>query len=558
MNITNLIVDYLKQGHVVELPKIGTLSNQRQSAHMDDASHTFHAERNTVSFSTDTNGNNDIVKHLAEVECVDLKIAQLMWNNYIDALTDKLNRTGSHLFPGIGELHLTADNYQFDRVDEPTNNNDGVITNVKRYDTDNTDPFAAFDAPNEEPEPTPEPEPEPTPELASEPVPESVPTPEPEPEPEPEPAPDPEPIVATEPTESDNAINSETDSIANNGHSSETNDDVFANLPKEETVENKKKKKKHGWLWLLLILLVLGAGGYYYYTHDYHNNDTTQNTAETAKDSIQTTNAIAIDSTTIDATIGDSTLSNGETEESSETTNEFSYANMVNIFTFNSDLLEYSENEHIANRNIILNTLQEYWHQYLISQRYINAEAYMQNALTEYIDNRLAELLSQEKYSVMRFFHSEDFLHQFFYDELKSKKASHARVAIQSELMDPTLLNEILRQIVENNNLSPVGGESTPKAKVQKPEHKTDNTSSAHMETRSKKGFDIIAGFYTSRQSAVKMTTRLKSLGCDAYIIDQNHLYYVSMGSASTRTAAEALYKQITSWYDGSVVIKQL
>ena len=74
----------------------------------------------------------------------------------------------------------------------------------------------------------------------------------------------------------------------------------------------------------------------------------------------------------------------------------------------------------------------------------------------------------------------------------------------------------------------------------------------------SKQGFDIIAGCYLNRQTATKMTARLHELGCDAYIIEKNDLFYVSMGSAASRTSAESLFHHIKSWYDGDIVIKQL
>ena len=73
----------------------------------------------------------------------------------------------------------------------------------------------------------------------------------------------------------------------------------------------------------------------------------------------------------------------------------------------------------------------------------------------------------------------------------------------------------------------------------------------------SKQGFDVIAGFYINRNTANKMASRLKSQGFDAYIIEKNDAYYVSMGSAPTRTKAEALYNHIKSWYDGDISIKQ-
>ena len=72
----------------------------------------------------------------------------------------------------------------------------------------------------------------------------------------------------------------------------------------------------------------------------------------------------------------------------------------------------------------------------------------------------------------------------------------------------------------------------------------------------SKQGFDIIAGFFTSKKSANKCANQLKALGSDAYIISKSGGYYVSMGSAPTYTAAQAMEKHIKSWYKSDVSIK--
>lgn len=84
-----------------------------------------------------------------------------------------------------------------------------------------------------------------------------------------------------------------------------------------------------------------------------------------------------------------------------------------------------------------------------------------------------------------------------------------------------------------------------------------ENPVYVYVEKGSKQGYDIIAGFYLNKATAAKMTARLHELGCDAYIIEFNDLYYVSMGSASSQTSADALLKHIKSWYDGDAVIKK-
>ena len=85
-----------------------------------------------------------------------------------------------------------------------------------------------------------------------------------------------------------------------------------------------------------------------------------------------------------------------------------------------------------------------------------------------------------------------------------------------------------------------------------------DRYANVTTQPNSKQGFDIIAGFYLNKGTAAKLTARLHSQGCDAYIIEKDEMYYVSMGSAPTRTKAEALYNHIKSWYDGDIVIKKL
>lgn len=52
------------------------------------------------------------------------------------------------------------------------------------------------------------------------------------------------------------------------------------------------------------------------------------------------------------------------------------------------------------------------------------------------------------------------------------------------------------------------------------------------------------------------MVDRLKGYGCAAYIIEINHGYYVSMGSAKTRTLAEEKQRRAKEWYDGDISIK--
>jgi cell division septation protein DedD len=126
-------------------------------------------------------------------------------------------------------------------------------------------------------------------------------------------------------------------------------------------------------------------------------------------------------------------------------------------------------------------------------------------------------------------------------------------------------LDGILDRMVQELGLEPdaaVPGNAaaaTPAPAVRKTAEKepTEAPVTVNMEQNSKQGFDIIAGFYLDRDRAARLTARLHELGSDAYIIEKNDMYYVSMGSAKDRTSAEALFNHIKSWYDGDIVIKQ-
>ena len=67
----------------------------------------------------------------------------------------------------------------------------------------------------------------------------------------------------------------------------------------------------------------------------------------------------------------------------------------------------------------------------------------------------------------------------------------------------------------------------------------------------------IIAGAYVNKSNADRQCIQLKSKGCDAYIINRYGMYYVSMGSAASRTEIEAKYDHIKEWYKGDVTIKK-
>ena len=145
MNITDLIVEQLKQGRSVELTGIGTLSTVMQSPRHDQAKGIYYPAHLTPTFTDTTSGDEGIVEVLAERECVGIEVARQMWHNYMDALGDKLHRSGSHTFGELGTLHMDASGAHFEVAEELmlSVGDEKPIENVKTYaHDDDDDPFA--------------------------------------------------------------------------------------------------------------------------------------------------------------------------------------------------------------------------------------------------------------------------------------------------------------------------------------------------------------------------------------------------------------------------------
>jgi hypothetical protein len=307
--------------------------------------------------------------------------------------------------------------------------------------------------------------------------------------------------------------------------------------PKEE-----EKKKSCKWLWLLLALLLIGAvcgAGYYLYKH----------------------------------------RSVGNAPEVAAPTASFRHidAPKYTHFSYNTDLITYSEREITQNRDMVMETMTDYIVEYLAQNNYLSARVPMLERIRYYVDGRMGMLMG-ERFALQRFIpYEDDYIYRHCEPWLKRSYADTVRHFIQSELMNINVLGSILDNVVEELGIASSAPAKTaaevqqvheaervataPKqqAKPQpKPQEAKPAPAEANVAKGSKQGFDIIAGFYLNKGTATKMASRLHAQGCDAYIIQKNDMYYVSMGSAPTRTKAEALYNHIKSWYDGDIVIKQL
>ena len=241
----------------------------------------------------------------------------------------------------------------------------------------------------------------------------------------------------------------------------------------------------------------------------------------------------------------------------------------ANSLTYNCDMIEYSNREIMAQREQVCRFLDSYINTYLASRNFSNAKAPMMDRIRQYSGQRLGELLG-ERFAVQRLIPYDDYIYEYNKPFLKQTNAARARTTVQAELMDYRSLDDILNKMADELGLEPGGAKRTPaqvqgggtaerKAAARKKETSAKGEAPVYVyvEKGSKQGFDVIAGFYLNKATAAKQTAHLHEQGCDAYIIEFNDLYYVSMGSAATQTAADALLKHIKGWYDGDVVIKK-
>lgn len=724
MNITELIVELLQNGQKVELPGIGTFDSVLQEPHHDPATRTYYPATREIVFREGAGDDNAIVKIIAERECVGEGVASQMWTNYLDALTDKIDRTGQHQFGTLGTLSREGDGFGFRMAEgviiEAGGSMETPLPEVKTYEhNDGYDPFAQFEM--EEPVVTVVKKPEPTP------------IPEPEPEPTPQPEPPAETVkeevgetmdkewqddlkrieelpktkadlkaeakaekerikaeakaekqrekmrrlaqrdhndterrmeeeraaaarheaeekrraeeemrnaelkadedrrqaekdaeaamvraekkaeeerIKTEkraaalatlaasqaaqgkPVEEvlSSATEKELDKIqkeaerkakeaekeaarqakeaekeaarklkeeklqaeeeakaaarqakeaekeaARQAKAAKKEAAKAAALAKADTGREKEEKKKgKGWLWLLLLLLLLlllgGAAYYFLKVNPMHN-------------------------------VAHTEISGGNTH--------FDASN-VNSLTFNTDMIDYSGREINRNTDQVCRDMSDYINNYLADQGYTNARPQVMDRVRQYADGRLNELLGN-RFAVQRFIPYDDYVYRNAEPWLKSRHADKSRGTVQGELMDAGYLDRLLNQVVDEFGLTPDNAQTatapapqpqpqaTPPAAPKKTVQQSNEAPSyVYVEKNSKQGFDIVAGFYVNKSTAARMTARLHELGCDAYIIEKNEMYYVSMGSAPTRTKAEALYQHIKSWYDGDIVIKEL
>ena len=306
--------------------------------------------------------------------------------------------------------------------------------------------------------------------------------------------------------------------------------DKLTAQPAHESDDEGKKKSKVWLIVLIVLCLLLLAGGAYYLLSG-------NKTAETP---------VAAKSTThIDA-------------------------GAVNAFTYNTDMINHSGREIEQQSDLVCRFMSDYISQYLADRNFSGARAPMMDRIRQYANERLEQMLG-DRFAVQRLIPYNDYIYKYNEPFMKGSYARSCRGMVQGELMNYRALDDMLYRMADELGLQPDGNGRKTAAEVQQvmaDEKKAierrrqmaqngDAPTYVYVEKGSKQGYDLIAGFYLNKSTAAKLTARLHEMGCDAYIIEVNDMYYVSMGSANNQTAAEALYKHVKSWYDGDVVIKK-
>lgn len=616
MNITNYIVEFLKQGNIVEIKGIGTLSPKTISTRFDDETKTYFPTVQTVEFSTICNGNEQIISYIAKQEFIGVTTAEKLWENYIAALNDKLKVDGKHEFPEVGELILNAETgYTFNVFDgvnfSKATRNLPILDRVMTYelDAERENPFDKFDHPvipsQQEEASTVEEQPQEQEDVPLED--EKVEKEEPQEQEYVE-----ETIETVNTTESDSETEENRESeekiveMDNNnmedkkeeqeedGNQSEASDlnksieEEIDEKDKHNVNDNKKKKKKGKKkkiiipIIILLLLLLLGGAYYYFVVVKDMNipfinekNETTEVAEANAESDIQSKeveNAEEIDSEEsasdgiieieevdteesdeVEAKISDEEVG-AEAEEIAESDEKVKRLDLFkgeNSYTFDYTLVAIEDKDEVIKSTckVLVASMRPQIKSFLKKQRYSTAVEPMEERMNEYVIKRLKELFDDNFFHPARLMSYDNYITDYCTNNLQRQRISRAKKTIISEIQMNDIMLEFLNELIEAGVVT--------KDKIVVPAPKPKVVPTADIRLRSKQGFDIISGFFKSRDNAVKEAHRFSRRGADAYVIAKGNLYYVSLGSAPSQTAAEALLRQLKTWNKENMVIKK-
>ena len=230
----------------------------------------------------------------------------------------------------------------------------------------------------------------------------------------------------------------------------------------------------------------------------------------------------------------------------------------ITAYTFSNDGLAFSDDEIQRQGNAIADELTPYINKYLKSVKQSKYEQSVVDAVRSFAYEELKSQLSDNRFHAESLLNYKDYVRESILPELKNHFMHKKTHAVMTEIMDYNTLDNLLRQVMPAEEVIPEPVPE-PAKKANAGTKKADKPAAtvSHITTASKQGFDLIAGFSVNKSSADRLCSQLKRKGCDAYIINRNGLYYVSMGSAASRTEIDAKYDHVKEWYKGDVTIKK-
>lgn len=574
MNITNYIVEFIKQGNAVEIKGIGTFVPVTIPTYFDEDVKAFYPSIKTVEFSTSCGkGNQQMISYIAKQEFVGITTAEKLWDNYIDALNDKIKTESKHEFADLGVLMYDAENgYTFKAAEGLNFSKEtrhlSALKGVETYTLEEgrEDPFYKFENPT-----IPEPEEEKPEEIEAEQQPEEA----------------QEVIENVEEIDETKAFDPEIEQASIDETSEETNEEQAEDVPEavasepktieevaeeskkwfEKTVENnnteaikqtetvaevaeqKKPSKKKIIIPIIVVLLLLLLGGAYYYFVVVKDmaipfiNDKAKETSQAELPAVLDTTVVATDDTVA--------LQQVEGED----TEEVDLFKGANVFTFDYTLVPVENKDVVIPEasSTIIDVITPKIEKFLKRQYYTTAKDLMVERLNEYIVRRLKEMLDDNFFHPARLVNYDNYITGYCTNKLQRQRVSRAKSAIISEIQINGLFDDFLNELVDAGLVKRDKIEFVPKQK----QKEQGGVPIAEMRLRSKQGFDIIAGFFKNRDNAAREADRFRRRGADAYVINKGNLYYVSLGSAPSQTAAEALLRQLRTWNKENMVIKK-
>lgn len=333
--------------------------------------------------------------------------------------------------------------------------------------------------------------------------------------------------------------------------------------------EGKKKKKSKVWLWILLAILALLLAAVLVFlfvkpAKDFVFAQIDKIAGNNAKDKTEqvdlnldemVSNSEPTQKETVVAAEQNEATEAEQSEEAEEVSKPAKpmagamYSNAM-LFTYSEDLVGFTPAEIDEFAQEVTDYMIDYLTTYLAAKKYTTAKVPLTERVKQYATTRLTELLDVSHFEVERLVPSDDYLSAGLMDYKRMHKSRQKQVMVQSELLDGSTLDGILNTMVEELGLkSDVAKVVMPPAPAPAPQIPTAS--------KSRKGFDLIAGYYVDKNVADQMYKRLKGYGCNAYIIEINHGYYVSMGSAATQTEADAMLREAKKWYDGDLSVRK-